>query len=102
MGGHIHIRRLLRFGFDNWESRKFTLVRQRQSNETPHWVYCILLSALVLTLGYEKVSTYTHSVGLDVARFDEQGNVRASGCGTSDRTWLHVFYACISVINNNC
>jgi hypothetical protein len=41
MGGHIHIRRLLRFGFDNWESRKFTLVRQRQSNETPHWVYCI-------------------------------------------------------------
>ena len=78
MGGHIHIRRLLRFGFDNWESRKFTLVRQRQSNET-------------------------HPRGASVvARFDEQGNARASGCGTSDRTWLHVFYACISVINNNC
>ena len=53
--------------------------------------HCILLSPSLVTLGYEKASTYTHSVGLDVARFDNSGNAKALLSGTSDRTWLHVF-----------
>lgn len=32
----------------------------------------------MMTLRYVMATTYTHSVGLDVARFDYSGNARAS------------------------
>ena len=103
-GGTRHNeRRLLRFGFDDLKLRNFqnclSKTKQRECPEGVLYTYlccCIAIGASCCVVPYDDMVQrlcYTYPAwGLCVARFDRQGNAKASDRETSNSAGLHAFY----------
>ena len=99
VGQDIWKRRLLRFGFDVLKLRNFQMSVKNKATWMPrrcviyipqipysHWS----IHTLMATIGIEVV-LYISAWGLCVARFDRQGNAKASEREASDSAGLHAF-----------
>ena len=64
--------------FDTWESGSSKLVVKNKATGDAHWM-C------------NTIMVYTYRVGFGVARSYDQGDARASMCGTSNRSDSHAF-----------
>ena len=100
-GGTRHNeRRLLRFGFDDLKLLQNCLSKTKQ-RECPEGVlytclcYCIAIGASCCVVPYDDMVQrlcYTYPAwGLCVARFDRQGNAKASDREASESAGLHAF-----------